>query len=76
MWLSGNHHSARDKGVQAHLHELVQAMPPRGEVLIGHVLVPLILRLTDVMEAVKVLRLRPVGVPNCPHDFLEGMFEM
>jgi hypothetical protein len=40
----------------------------------SHVLVPLILHLTDVMEAVEVLWLQPVGVPYCPYDFLEVIF--
>ncbi len=72
----GNHHPAKDIGVQAHLHGLLQAIPPQGEVLVGHVLVSLVLHLTDVMEAVKVLRLRPDDVPNSPHDFPEAVFEM
>ncbi len=76
MWLLGNHHPARDVSVQANLHGLLQAIPPQGEVLVGHVLVPLVLHLTDVMQAVKVLGLRLVGVPNSPHDFLEAVFEM
>ncbi len=76
MWLPGIHHPARDVGVQANLRGLLQAIPPQGEVLVGHVLVPLVLHLMDVMEAVKVLGLRLVRVPNSPHDFFEAVFEM
>ncbi len=74
LWLLGNHHPAGDVRVQAHLHGLVQANSPQGEALVGHVLVPLILHLTNVIEAFKVLGLRSVGVPDCPHDFLEAIF--
>ncbi len=70
----GNHHPARDLGVQAHLHGLLQAIPPQGEVLVRYVLIPLVLNLTYVMEAVKVLGLRSVRVLNSPHDFLEAGF--
>ncbi len=73
-WLAGNNYPSRHIRVETHLHGLVQTVPPTGEVVSSHVIIPGILHLPDVMEPVQELQLWLVCVPDCIHHILEPVF--
>ncbi len=70
-WHAGNNHPSRHIRVESHLHQLVQTVPPRAEVVSRHVITPGVLHLPNIVEPVQILRMWLVCVPDCVHHVLE-----